>query len=527
MLQYSIDHLVIREGQLFAYGWGFFPSNPILRLVLHVEFEGATSIDVDGEYGRQRDDVKAAFANIDEADNAGFLLLVGFSQQTIKSIDLRWECKDGNIISTPMTLPKEKYGDSYSASKLKLYNTLLSKAWILFRSSGIKALFRKGLHYISGRPRWGGDKEWDRLGLMLANKEVSIVVDHDMGGGANLYRHQYVAERQNKGNIVLLLSFHLATLQYFIEIFDEKGSQRLTIASPDVLLSVVANCKIEHIVYNCAVSLRKPFAIIDLLIALKQSSKSILLVTIHDFFSVCPSHFLLDNNGIYCGVPDQEQCNRCLTNHTDGFVSMTGIKDISHWRNQWARLLVAANEVRLFSASSKVLLKKAYPLLSDHTWRVVPHVLHTAVSKIETHLGACLHIGIVGAIGKHKGASIVNHLVAEIVRQNLSTKISIIGTLESKVSASFLTVTGAYSPENLSQLIEGTGANVFLFPSIWAETFSYVSHELVAMGVPFACFDFGAPADLARSYERGTVLTSMDASYILMELEALRQKSYR
>jgi hypothetical protein len=47
------------------------------------------------------------------------------------------------------------------------------------------------------------------------------------------------------------------------------------------------------------------------------------------------------------------------------------------------------------------------------------------------------------------------------------------------------------------------------------------------MKLPFACFDFGAQADLARRYEQGLVLHSMDAPEILDRLEEFWRACYR
>ena len=38
------------------------------------------------------------------------------------------------------------------------------------------------------------------------------------------------------------------------------------------------------------------------------------------------------------------------------------------------------------------------------------------------------------------------------------------------------------------------------------------------MEVPFACFDLGAPADLAKRYKKGLILSSTNAGDILEEL---------
>jgi glycosyltransferase involved in cell wall biosynthesis len=99
--------------------------------------------------------------------------------------------------------------------------------------------------------------------------------------------------------------------------------------------------------------------------------------------------------------------------------------------------------------------------------------------------------------------------------------------MDSRVPDEIVTVTGHYEPEQLAEIIKNSEVNIFLFPSIVPETFSYVAHELVAMGVPLACFNMGAPAELVRTYKNGLALGSMEAGAILTELEKFRRKIYQ
>ena len=59
---------------------------------------------------------------------------------------------------------------------------------------------------------------------------------------------------------------------------------------------------------------------------------------------------------------------------------------------------------------------------------------------------------------------------------------------------------GSDEREDLPDLIEAHAINMFLFPSIWPETFSYVVAGLTALKLPVVAFDLGAPAERLRSY---------------------------
>jgi glycosyltransferase involved in cell wall biosynthesis len=70
-------------------------------------------------------------------------------------------------------------------------------------------------------------------------------------------------------------------------------------------------------------------------------------------------------------------------------------------------------------------------------------------------------------------------------------------------------------------MVEASGANVFLFPSIWPETFSYVVEELMQLEVPIVCFDMGAPAERIRHYPKGKLIPLSDAREILSRLNTI------
>jgi len=525
-LQKNIDQVVVRDGQIFAYGWGFVPGEIVQQLSLRLEFEGGAVEDIDAEYGRQRDDVQAAFAGVSEAQNAGFLILAGLGGRRVTRAVLLWDVAGMPQIETILPLPQVE-SRAAELARFGYYKMLLHKAVTLLKAAGIRALFRKVFRYFSNRPRMVDEGAWAQLQSGMAGRPVCVIVDHDMGGGANIYRNEVIAQRSAAGEMVVLLGFHIATLQYFIEIFDGGPSRRYSVAQLDEALQLVAAADVRQIIYNCAVSFRAPLQVPELLISLRHQTGAPLLFLVHDYFAICPSHFLIDADGKFCAVPAPAACNACLVRHRDGFVSLSGIREIEAWRDSWGAALALADEVRVFSDSSKEMMLRAYPALDAACIRLVPHVLHTQLAPQPVTAGDGLHIGVVGAVGRHKGAAIVAALAEEIQRRATGAKITVIGTLEAKVPREIVRVTGPYEAARLPVEIAKSGANVFLFPSIWGETFSYTSHELIAMKLPFACFNFGAQADLARRYEQGLVLDTMDAPEILDRLEEFWRTCYR
>jgi glycosyltransferase involved in cell wall biosynthesis len=59
---------------------------------------------------------------------------------------------------------------------------------------------------------------------------------------------------------------------------------------------------------------------------------------------------------------------------------------------------------------------------------------------------------------------------------------------------------------------------MFLFPSIWPETFSYVVAEMIALGLPIVAFDLGAPAERLRTYPNARLCAEVSAEAALATL---------
>jgi glycosyltransferase involved in cell wall biosynthesis len=144
---------------------------------------------------------------------------------------------------------------------------------------------------------------------------------------------------------------------------------------------------------------------------------------------------------------------------------------------------------------------------------VCPHQVKIS-RKPRINFNAELRIGVVGAINYAKGAHIVEEMARLLRDRGLATKIYVIGTFTGNTSEEII-VTGPYRREELPDIIEELGVNVFLVPSIVPETFSYVTEELIQMEVPLAVFDLGAPAERVSRYPYGRVIRQINAETAL------------
>jgi glycosyltransferase involved in cell wall biosynthesis len=320
-----------------------------------------------------------------------------------------------------------------------------------------------------------------------------------------------------------LLSFKLATMSFGVTVRDNRGSKNFEIAELDNLQFAFRHSKLKDVFINCAVSFPQPLMLQKFILALVRNNYSRLVVAVHEYFFICPSHFLLNNEGQFCGVPNIRQCNQCLPIHKDGFVSLTGARSISEWRDSWGTFLKRSDQILCFSTSSQILLKRAYPDLGTRILLQPHSVAPIQVIHFDKRVNNILTIGVLGAISEHKGSLIVGDLARAIEATTTLVRIVVIGTLDSSVKSSAITVTGNYEHDRLADIVEKYKVNIVLLPSICPETFSYVAHETIGMGLPLACFDLGAQAELVRGSKFGLIASSQEGPSLLKELQKFNQ----
>lgn len=515
----QVDHLTARADALFGFGWAVPTRCRISAARLVLDFSDGSSRRVAVSIDRPREDVEAAFPANPHAVNAGFMLLAGLPGAPPRAATLVFDLADGGRETVPLALPAT--GDSRRRSGVG-WRYLARRGWAHLRRGRVRVMLRKFREFRRrSRAHVTAMQEGD-LGATVRGRHLTLIVDHAMGGGANAHRERILAAATAAGTTAVLVTYSVSTLAIMAEVHAAGQPPRVApLESLDTLATVLAGGRLERIVYNCCVSFPRPLAVCRLLLDLARSRGVRLEVVIHDYFTVCPSAFLLDDRDEFCGVPDLARCRACLAAHEDGFVSLSGCTSIDDWRRAWGGLLEAADEIRCFSDSSRRLLERAYPGLGSRA-RVAPHEVMTLrrVRRDPPQAGGPLVIGVIGSISRHKGAGVVAALAHAIEAQAAPVRIVVIGHVDAACPRSVVTETGPYQPVELPDLVERHGVQVVLLPSICPETFSFVSHEALAMGLPLVTLDLGAPADLARAHPLGRVAARADGPGLLAEILA-------
>jgi glycosyltransferase involved in cell wall biosynthesis len=511
----QLDHLVASPDALFGFGWAVPAAARIESARLRLGFPGATDAMIAVSIDRPREDVAAAFPGNPHAANAGFMLLAGWPDAPPQTAALEFQLADGHRETVPLELPAV---DAPRRPAGVGWRYLARRGWAHLRLGRLRAALAK-FRELRRRSRAGAGLIRDsELAAAVAGQRLVLLVDHAMGGGANASRDRRIGELTSQGLAVVLLTFVVSSLSLRAELHRAgRKAVGLPLADLDELAAVLKLGRVERVIYNCGVSFPRPLTLAAFLSKLASGSQ--LEVVIHDYFTVCPSAFLLDHDGRFCGVPDLGRCAACLPVHEDGFVSLAGSRSIEAWRAAWGSLLEQAAEIRCFSESSRRLLDRAYPGIARRV-TVRPHEVAPLrrVTAARPVPDGPLVVGVIGAISRHKGAEVVADLARAIDEKQAAVRLVVIGQVDAACPPGVVHETGPYEPADLPGLVERHGVQLALLPSICPETFSFVAHEIISMGLPLITLDVGAPADLARGQPRGRVATRADGPGLLAEI---------
>lgn len=485
---WNIDWLCRRGNRIYASGWVLKKDFDIKKIEL-VGHDGEIEHRIPVHYGMYRSDVKRGYP-VSGAENSGFWTYGHLRESEQIDLFLDVETGDGKlerlVVDTGPFIETSGQDDG---------------RWGSDYPSHVRTFLN---HLVDSQER---------------GKNLNVIFDHNLGGGANDYRNMMIEGRCMENKACLLVYPSVTELCYKVEYRDRDGTVTLDFESLETLEAILSDLLVDEIFVNNLYSYDDPLQMVKFLDHLATVLSAKLTVAVHDYFAVCPSYKLMNHKRNFCKIPSVKQCQVCLSSNHGLFKTFASQTDILIWRQSWKRCLRKANTILCFSTAAKELLLQGHPDLDPELVTIVPHeVDYMPASKPDLDPAEGLNIGVVGAISYAKGSQLVADLADLTAESDQPVRITVIGTTDREPKAGELNVTGPYDVKNLTQIIESEGVNLFWFPSIWPETFSYVTEELMHLEVPLAVYNIGAPAERVASYHRGLILAKFDVEYTLIEL---------
>ena len=237
------------------------------------------------------------------------------------------------------------------------------------------------------------------------------------------------------------------------------------------------------------------FDVVDL--ANKYKIKSI--ITLHDYYCLCPSINLLYCGEKFCINIENKDCSKCLalSNKIDHNI-------IPDWRNDWHSFLSKFNRIIVPSEDTKKRILEVY---NDLDIKSIEHGIDLNEYDYQPDIAEIFNVAFIGVMCNHKGGNILKKLISNTKNKNI--KFHVFGKSEiddlTKNKKNYV-YHGKYKRENLSKLLKDNGINLICFFQIWPETYSYTLNEAVSAGIPVLSFDIGAGAERVKKHNLGWVI---------------------
>lgn len=255
------------------------------------------------------------------------------------------------------------------------------------------------------------------------------------------------------------------------------------------------------------------FDVIDVIKKYKLSAT----ISLHDFYSICPTINMLYEGSTYCDNLENKNCKNCLSL---AFKINNNILD--DWHNDWKRLFANVQNVITPSEDTKRRINKIYPEVNI---KVIEHGINIKKSDNKIMLNPNkFNIAYVGVLSNHKGLKIFEKLINNTKEKNV--KYHLFGISEDKKlnkSKKNYIYHGKYNRDNIAKLLNENNINLVCFFQICPETFSYTVSEVIASGVPILTYDIGAGSDRVKKYNLGwTIDLDNDANNIMNKINEIR-----
>lgn len=531
-IRHHIERVEIAEGLVLLQGWVVHEEKVPILLKLHGKDYQGNAWSQSVAFNRDRPDVVGTLGLSSSQLNCGFFYYAAVPAGMLLELSAHSDGARSTLHhwgERNLSAHEQSMGSPTIRSYLRTWLYLGRKSWNLLRTGQWKGFKDRAQRHLRSA------MQTCSLSLRRSERDFQstgfnwdfLIIDHDLGGGANQYRKeqlipQVFAEHRTH---VALLTFSVLSLQYVVyRILPDDARELVVRGSWQQVLTWLQQARIKHIFYNNAVSFPHALALVHALKAYRSTQACRLTLAVHDYFAVCPSQHLQHADGHFCAIPDLGECNRCIAQTDQAMVSLYRHHGIETWRSAWAEFLASADEVRIFDASAENILCKAYPKIPLQP-KLRPHSVALLNAEEQAQLLSWKirkkrpsgRIGVVGSItSDSKGVGAVSALAQTLARSGKHYQIVVIGEY-SGPSNQNLQVTGAYRALELTPKIIQYDIDVIFFSSIVPETFSYVLHELERYQLPIAAFNLGAQSTFLERYSQAISLNLTDSSEEILE----------
>lgn len=349
---------------------------------------------------------------------------------------------------------------------------------------------------------------------------IDLDINKNSASGATDYGINKIEEFKSEGYKVVLLSYKENKEELLLTVDDLS----LRLDSFNDLNKLMQIFGFNKVFINNLAFYPEVEKAISLLNEFKNKYDFLIEYAFHDYLSVCPSYFLLNEQGVPCDVSYGKNCKECLLNNPYKVINRT---DNHKWQADYKTFLENVDKFLFFSNYTKDIISNVYPIKEDRI-AIEPHKTllsenHSKYTRRQRKDNS-INIAFVGHFGKTKGADYYIETI-ERLKKDYKVKSVIIGYMDDEYKLDYKT-TGRYNRDDLGYLLTDNQIDLVIFPSFSNETFSYTVQELMILGVPIVVFKTGAPASriIKENYELAQIADEVSADSLYEATRCLISK---
>ncbi len=247
------------------------------------------------------------------------------------------------------------------------------------------------------------------------------------------------------------------------------------------------------------------------------------ILSFHDFYTICPTVNLLDENLTFCGGKCTATEGRCptpiwpeyrLVNLKHGFIQT--------WQRNMAKMFQYIDGFVTTAPSAKAMMTKIYPELEQANFKVIPHGRNFPHLQTEPTFvlrppkpNKPLRVLFPGNISSSKGAE----LIVEIKKLDINNRLEFhfLGRTRHFLK-SVGTLHGTYTRADFDLWMQKIRPHCVGIFSIWPETYCHTLTESWASGVPVVAINKGAVGERIARHGGGWLIDEVDAEAVYNRL---------
>jgi len=270
---------------------------------------------------------------------------------------------------------------------------------------------------------------------------------------------------------------------------------------------------------------------LNLPLVAKQAGAKVIL-SIHDYFLICPQFNLIDYKDQFCGYPNVSRirCDICLK-HTHKLQSNSQLQR----QILVSELFCSPDLIHSVSHDVQKRLKSAYPHIEEKIQLVMGVGIDSVAfpkSKPIKVVSKTVNIGFIGNFTSNKGAKDILDVLEYFIenRDKFSFKFHIIGDIRqdykeniyflSKQFPMLVKIFGSYDKSSLSKILDTLDIHAAVFASIWPETFLITLSEVFSANIIPIVPNIGAPKDRVKNNQTGLLYQYDDIGSLISKIQA-------